>query len=569
MKTIIPFLLLIFRLGLWSGNTMAQNPDLPNPASHITEMPAGSLVIAMDNTHQALPGYFNLKAYGLVVTLMNADKRLRWIIRSGKAKDETDFTVNAEKVYPVTEAVSLKSFKAGPFVIFAGDVAGVETIINNFNNSQTAGFQVNVFRTTEAVNVDVRYDMLSRKPKAAILNDGGNHAIHESYMINASIPTSSYLILPSATLLMETCFTFASEPHNDGTKGNISAIVDSIIHMVKIDGGNFLAECHAIETYENDQQGLFQSTTGLNAHTNPKINSNVFYANPDLAYAQFEGFFDPNQGGYTQTYFVLPGGDTANHFYPVIRGGAYPLDTVFGASVAKFKPGFGGLVFYLGNHDLGNGHSIEELNGQRMYLNAFLIPARYPACPPGGPLAVEWLVFNGKKINNLQAELYWKTANEYGTSQYSIQRSSNGLDFTQIGNITLPETTSGEGNSYHFTDQAPLRGFNFYRIAEVDSKGRVSYSRTIMLDFGSSYPGMAIYPNPATQVIQVELNDLPLINNSLQVYDITGKKVIGDLLFSGNSIRLDISRLLSGIYIANIRAANGVVVKCRFSVLRN
>ena len=48
----------------FSLSVKAQNTDLPNPTANIQTMPMGSLVVAMDNTNQANPGYFNLKAYG-------------------------------------------------------------------------------------------------------------------------------------------------------------------------------------------------------------------------------------------------------------------------------------------------------------------------------------------------------------------------------------------------------------------------------------------------------------------------------------------------------------------------
>jgi hypothetical protein len=573
MKTYKRYYAIIFLLFLSIPFAKSQNPDLPNPLPNIQNMPAGSLVIAMDNTNQANPGYFNLKSYGLVITLLNADKKLHWVIKTGKAKDAADFSVNAEKLFPGFTAAAVKIFKAGPLVIFAADTAGTASVINSFNTPLKSANRVNVYRTTEPVAVDIRYDLfsatgISYKPKAAILDDGGNQAIHMSYMVNASIPVANYSILSSATLLMENCYTFASEPHNDGTHGAISAIVDSITHFVKVDGGNFLAECHAIETYENDQQGFFQSTQGFNAHANVKITNNVFYANPDLAYAQFEGFYNPNQGGYTQTYYTLPNSDTANHFYPVIKGNISTLDTIYGASVSKFKTGKGGLVFYLGNHDMGNGTSVEELNGQRMYMNAFLMPAAYPSCPATGPLAVELISFTGRKINNRQAQLYWTTANEYNSKAFVIERSAEGLDFTAINSVDSHGNTTSE-NNYTVIDASPLNGKNFYRLAEISTNGRVTYSNTIVLNFSVSTPSVEIFPNPVLQTLNLYLNDLPLSNNAIAVFDMTGKRVISYSQVSGNTVKIDLGRLTPGIYILNLITATGITVQKRFVIARN
>ena len=53
-------------------------------------------------------------------------------------------------------------------------------------------------------------------------------------------------------LQRDVCFTFATEPHFDSKKypEPTNLIVDSVREYVE-DGGNFLAQCTAIESYEN------------------------------------------------------------------------------------------------------------------------------------------------------------------------------------------------------------------------------------------------------------------------------------------------------------------------------
>src|SRR5687768_5171759 len=101
MKTIVPFLLML----LTSFFVQSQNRDLPLPNANMQTLPTGSYVIAMDNALQAnASGNFNLKAYGLVVHLLNNNIKIKWSIRSGKAKDGTDFTANAVKFQPTLTA---------------------------------------------------------------------------------------------------------------------------------------------------------------------------------------------------------------------------------------------------------------------------------------------------------------------------------------------------------------------------------------------------------------------------------------------------------------------------------
>src|ERR1041384_3643809 len=84
------FICCCFLFFLVSMNVHAQN-DLPNPTANIQLIKNGSLVVAMDNTTQGVPGYFNMKSYGLVNQLLQNSIPVKWAIKAGKAKDSADF----------------------------------------------------------------------------------------------------------------------------------------------------------------------------------------------------------------------------------------------------------------------------------------------------------------------------------------------------------------------------------------------------------------------------------------------------------------------------------------------
>ncbi len=619
-----------------SINVSAQNTDLSNPDANIQTAPAGSLIIAMDNTNQANPGYFNLKAYGLVTTLMDYGLRLRWVITAGKVKDGVDISVNASSITtPTVVTASAKmtcasgtnvatlsnvdgtlmvgmsvtvqgymsgttilniidpthitlstnatstlnnksatfsidtypvlnyDFKAGPFIIFPADTMWASWVINDFNSTQATTDQVNVFRTTASASVDIRYDMIGVRPKAALLNDGGNASIHETYMINAAIPTMNYQVFPSATGLTSNCFTFASEAHNS-LQG---AFIDSIKSFVTL-GGNFLAECHALIAYENWGGGYFQSTNGIN-NTNANLNNNVNYLNSDLAISQYEGEYDPNQGGSAQTWVFNSGSVPQNNFFGIINGNTTALANTYGASGIKLGNGKGGLVYFLGNHDL-HGNQVKQINGQRMYLNAFLTPAATPACDAARLLAVKLNYFAAKKVNVQQVQLTWSTASEENVKEFIIERSADGINFSEINRVTAKGNSTIEVK-YNSFDNMPLTGKNFYRMITMDLDGKKSYSDIVMLNMGGvagiAVNKMDIYPNPAHGQVTVNLTDLPLYNNTLTVIDMAGVTVISNQAVNGNSIKLNINSLTAGSYIVKVTTADGTVVQNKLMVI--
>ena len=91
--------------------------DLPGPSAHLETVPAGSLVIPMDNTLQAIVSPFNLRAYGLVNDLLQRGIPVKWAIRAGKVKDATDFTATAARVAPTVVAAASLNFSGGPFLV--------------------------------------------------------------------------------------------------------------------------------------------------------------------------------------------------------------------------------------------------------------------------------------------------------------------------------------------------------------------------------------------------------------------------------------------------------------------
>ena len=114
-------------------------------------------------------------------------------------------------------------------------------------------------------------------------------------------------------------------------------------------------------------------------------------------------------------------------------------------------------------------------------------------------LPITLVSFDAQNIDNKKVNVNWVTASEEGNSFYTIERSSNGKDFSDIGYV------SGAGNSettltYSFTDAKPLFGVSYYRLKQTDFNGEFEHSEVVRVfvdkvtelktEFG-------VYPNPA------------------------------------------------------------------------
>lgn len=334
--------------------------DLPAPPSHLETVPAGSLVIAMDNTNQAIVAPFNLKAYGLISKMLNAGIPVKWVIKAGKAKDGVDFTASVKRIAPTTGPNQNLSFSGGPFIVHKDFAQLALAYIAGFGGS------VAVYQLNADTVVDTRYD-LTHRPNIAV--NSVNSSIHTDLYDFAGINTYTVIdVTVPGAIGPTSCFTHFSEPHTNDTTGiaQVKAWVQS--------GGNFLAECLAIDTYENG--GLFQTTGGINTANNSTVPT---YPNPDLAFSQFIGVLTASPGGSHQDWVLNPGSVfTSNaHVHADDTGTSPPA---YAATVSKLFNGAGGNVFYIGGHSYGaGGTTLSDINGQRMILNAVFVPATRPA----------------------------------------------------------------------------------------------------------------------------------------------------------------------------------------------
>ena len=119
--------------------------ELPPPGANMELIPAGSLIIAMDNDKQNIGAVFNLNAYGLANHLLWEGVRVKWAIRAGKSKDGIDFSVMAQRILPTASAPAALDFRGGPFIVHADFAAYALSRITAFGNN------VAVYETTADV----------------------------------------------------------------------------------------------------------------------------------------------------------------------------------------------------------------------------------------------------------------------------------------------------------------------------------------------------------------------------------------------------------------------------------
>lgn len=541
---------------------LAQDPNLPSPVPNLQTLPANSYIIAMDNTHQQnSAGVFNYKAYGLIVHLLNNNTKVKWVITAGKAKDATDISVNAIRIKPTLGSNASFNFKAGPFVIFSSDTAGVASLVENFNSAiSNANDKVKIYRTTAATTVDIRYDLTGFIPKAAVLTDGGNQAIHMNYFAVCNVPSSNYMLLQGIQLATS-CFTFASEPHNSRTGQEVDEAIAGIKTFVQM-GGNFLAQCEAVQTYENSSIGRFQTTTGI-TDANSTAGTAISYPNPDLSFSQFEGSYSVSKGGSLQNWRINATG--TNNYHSHARATAD--NTVIGASVSKHYSGPGGLVFYIGNHRFDDQlTTLTSVNGLRMYMNAFLTPAGINnSCNIGEPtylLPTRLLSFYGTLNEKKHTVLSWKMSGNESVECFEVQRKIHS-DFKTVA-FVLGSHRPGE-EMYSFRESVFSSDTLQYRLKIIYRSQKISYSGILFIHKETTSdlpatPQLVVLNNPVHSFLRFRMPANSPKEMNVSIMNITGQKIWNQKIPAAEAnrlIQLPLPAFLQrGMYVLCVQNAN-------------
>ena len=158
------------------------------------------------------------------------------------------------------------------------------------------------------------------------------------------------------------------------------------------------------------------------------------------------------------------------------------------------------------------------------------------------PTPLNWISFTGEKARQ-KIVLDWVTENEVNTSHFMVERSSNGVEYTAIGNLAAAGQSR---NEYSFDDLQPLKGLNLYRIRQVDQDGAFKYSIIVRVYFGDDAHTLKLFPNPVRKELFIEFAGGK--NVLVQIHDAGGRLVSSRKMENQNLLSISVASLPQGSY---------------------
>jgi hypothetical protein len=174
-------------------------------------------------------------------------------------------------------------------------------------------------------------------------------------------------------------------------------------------------------------------------------------------------------------------------------------------------------------------------------------------------LPVEVVNFEVKETAKFN-HVMWKTKSELNSQWFIVERSTDGINFTEIGKVDAAGNSSVEKN-YFYKDYDILYPKLYYRLKEVDNDGSFEYSDAIMVM--RTDLEMSVYPNPTTGAININFYIQFEGNYTIRYTDAIGRVIVEEIKVStGNSTysSLVLTNLPTGVYFMEVMNAAGTII---------
>jgi Secretion system C-terminal sorting domain len=184
-------------------------------------------------------------------------------------------------------------------------------------------------------------------------------------------------------------------------------------------------------------------------------------------------------------------------------------------------------------------------------------------------LPVKLISFKAVLVNS-NTMITFKIANEKIGTKYNIQRSTDGLTFYNINEITVAQILSGD---YIFNDKNlnDLDNKIFYRLQIVDQYGVNQYSEIVSINKLDKTGGLIVTPNPAKSSVEVKFYASKNQTVQILIFDVKGNKIkqwSKQVIKGYNTVLLnDLQVIAAGAYVIQVNN-NSINYKTKLNITK-
>lgn len=173
-------------------------------------------------------------------------------------------------------------------------------------------------------------------------------------------------------------------------------------------------------------------------------------------------------------------------------------------------------------------------------------------------LPTELIHFSAEPLGE-RNEIRWSTASEKNNHYFTIEKSFDGRSYQFASHIP---SLAENGNSTHpleyiwKDDQEIDKEIIYYQLKQTDYDGNTKVIGTTVVRRKQEGETFNLYPNPAVDYLNIEINSERYDKASVLFYDLTGKPVKEEewVLYPGlNKGVFSVNELPEGVYMINIK----------------
>ncbi len=168
-------------------------------------------------------------------------------------------------------------------------------------------------------------------------------------------------------------------------------------------------------------------------------------------------------------------------------------------------------------------------------------------------LPVEWGNFSAEKREN-GVQLQWSTQSEINSKGVTIQHSTDGSTWTNLGFVK----SNGKASEYVFDHKNP-ENVNYYRLEQMDFDGKTAVSKVISIQFDASKHPLSIFPNPATDVAHIRFDAAEKAD--IHIMDIAGKIIFQETAAQTGLLEWHTEGVARGMYFVVLTTNTARIVK--------
>jgi hypothetical protein len=171
------------------------------------------------------------------------------------------------------------------------------------------------------------------------------------------------------------------------------------------------------------------------------------------------------------------------------------------------------------------------------------------------PLAATGVNLSASLTGN-DVALSWKTLTEINSNRFDIERSTDGINFTKIGEKAAAGYSNSDVN-YSYADAGMNVSVYYYRLKLVDLDGKVSYSNIAAVR-KSSIKTIKVFPNPAVENLSVEFSNakgsytVTLLNQAGQEV----QNIKADISNTVQYVKINRNNVAAGMYYVRVKENN-------------